>query len=71
MDPSRIPYKNDPSGKNRGKHHTAVTERTGPAEHGSAFPHRRGSGKNFEQALEDLNGFDRIWVVFVLDRNNS
>ena len=27
-------------------------------------------GKNFEQALEDLNGFDRIWVVFVFDRNN-
>lgn len=28
-------------------------------------------GKNFEQALEDLNGFDRIWIVFVFDRNNN
>ncbi|MBQ8755320.1 MAG: tRNA (N6-threonylcarbamoyladenosine(37)-N6)-methyltransferase TrmO [Lentisphaeria bacterium] len=28
-------------------------------------------GKNFEQALEDLNGFDRIWVLFVFDRNDN
>lgn len=26
-------------------------------------------GRNFEQALEDLDGFDRIWLVFVFDRN--
>jgi tRNA-Thr(GGU) m(6)t(6)A37 methyltransferase TsaA len=27
--------------------------------------------KNFEQALEDLNGFDRIWVVYVFHLNNN
>ena len=26
-------------------------------------------GRNFETALRDLNGFDRIWIVFVFDRN--
>ena len=30
------------------------------------FPHR-----NFEQALEDLAGFARIWLVFVFDRNDA
>lgn len=28
-------------------------------------------GRNFEQALEDLEGFDRIWLVFVFDRNRN
>ncbi|MBQ7695741.1 MAG: tRNA (N6-threonylcarbamoyladenosine(37)-N6)-methyltransferase TrmO [Lentisphaeria bacterium] len=30
------------------------------------FPHR-----NFEQALEDLAGFARIWLIFVFDRNDA
>ena len=30
------------------------------------FPHR-----NFEQALEDLTGFARIWLIFVFDRNGT
>ena len=30
------------------------------------FPHR-----NFEQALEDLSGFARIWLIFVFDRNHT
>ena len=30
------------------------------------FPHC-----NYEQALEDLEGFERIWVLFVFDRNSS
>lgn len=29
-------------------------------------PHR-----NFEQALRDLDGFERIWVLFVFDRNGG
>jgi tRNA-Thr(GGU) m(6)t(6)A37 methyltransferase TsaA len=46
------------------------------APHQSTFAANEGyielaAGKNFEQALEDLNGFDRIWVVFVFDRNSS
>ena len=28
-------------------------------------------GENFEQALRDLDGFDRIWVLFVFHLNNS
>jgi len=28
-------------------------------------------GRNFEQALEDLDGFDRVWLVFVFDRNRN
>lgn len=28
-------------------------------------------GRNFEQALEDLAGFERIWLVFVFDRNRN
>lgn len=28
------------------------------------------SGHNFEQALKDLEGFSRIWLVFSFDRNN-
>ncbi len=28
-------------------------------------------GKNFEQALEDLNGFDRIWLIYLFDRNDN
>jgi len=28
-------------------------------------------GRNFEQALEDLDGFERIWLVFVFDRNRN
>ena len=30
------------------------------------FPHR-----NFEQALEDLEGFARIWLIFVFHRNGA
>ncbi len=30
------------------------------------FPHC-----NYEQALEDLSGFERIWLLFVFDRNSS
>ena len=30
------------------------------------FPHC-----NYEQALEDLAGFERIWILFVFDRNHS
>ena len=26
-------------------------------------------GRNFETALRDLDGFDRIWIIFVFDRN--
>jgi tRNA-Thr(GGU) m(6)t(6)A37 methyltransferase TsaA len=26
-------------------------------------------GHNYEQALQDLSGFDRIWLVYVFDRN--
>lgn len=49
---------------------------TQEAPHQSTFAANEGyielaAGKNFEQALEDLNGFDRIWVVFVFDRNSS
>jgi tRNA-Thr(GGU) m(6)t(6)A37 methyltransferase TsaA len=29
------------------------------------------SGRGFEHALEDLEGWDRIWVVFVFDRNKG
>lgn len=29
------------------------------------------AGMNFEQALEDLEGFDRIWVIFWFDRNTG
>lgn len=29
------------------------------------------SGNNFEQALADLKGFDRIWVIFWFDRNKG
>lgn len=28
------------------------------------------SGFNFEQAVEDLHGFERIWVIFAFDRNH-
>lgn len=28
-------------------------------------------GRNFEQALDDLDGFNRIWLVFVFDRNRN
>lgn len=28
-------------------------------------------GRNFEQALADLDGFGRIWLVFVFDRNRN
>ena len=28
-------------------------------------------GRNFEQALDDLDGFDRVWLVFVFDRNRN
>lgn len=28
-------------------------------------------GKNFEQALEDLAGVERIWVIFVFDQNKN
>ena len=28
-------------------------------------------GHNYEQALEDLDGFDRIWLLFVFDRNSN
>lgn len=28
-------------------------------------------GQNFEQALRNLEGFERIWIVFVFDRNGS
>ena len=29
------------------------------------------SHRNFEQALEDLAGFARIWLIFVFDRNDA
>ncbi len=29
------------------------------------------AGRNFETALRDLDGFERIWVVFVFDRNGG
>ena len=29
------------------------------------------SGKNFETALEDLNGFERIWILFQFHLNNN
>ena len=29
------------------------------------------AGRNFEQALEDLDGFDRIWLIFAFDRNRN
>lgn len=28
-------------------------------------------GHNYEQALEDLDGFEKIWLVFVFDRNTN
>ena len=28
-------------------------------------------GRNFETALRDLSGFERIWIVFVFDRNGG
>jgi tRNA-Thr(GGU) m(6)t(6)A37 methyltransferase TsaA len=28
-------------------------------------------GRNFEQALEDLDGFERIWLVYWFDRNET
>ncbi len=28
-------------------------------------------GRNFETALADLEGFDRVWLLFVFDRNES
>ncbi len=28
-------------------------------------------GRNFEQALRDLDGFERIWLIFGFDRNRS
>ena len=31
----------------------------------------RAAGRNFETALRDLNGFERIWLVFVFDRNGA
>ena len=45
------------------------------APHQSTFAANEGviellPGQNFEQALTDLQGFDRIWVLFVFDRNN-
>ena len=30
------------------------------------FPHC-----NYEQALEELDGFERIWLLFVFDRNSN
>lgn len=32
---------------------------------------RLNSGLNFEQALEDLEGFDRIWVIYRFHRNRT
>lgn len=29
------------------------------------------AGRNFETALRDLDGFERIWVLFVFDRNGD
>lgn len=29
------------------------------------------SGRQFEQALADLEGFERIWVIFTFDRNDN
>ena len=29
------------------------------------------SGHNFEQALEDLKGFERIWIIYWLHRNHG
>lgn len=29
------------------------------------------SGYNFEQALEDLEGFDKIWLIYWFDRNTN
>ena len=29
------------------------------------------AGRNFETALRDLDGFDRIWVIFLFDRNGN
>ena len=28
-------------------------------------------GRNFETALRDLDGFERVWIVFVFDRNGG
>ena len=28
-------------------------------------------GRNFETALRDLDGFERVWIVFVFDRNGT
>lgn len=28
-------------------------------------------GRNFEMALRDLDGFERIWLIFVFDRNGA
>lgn len=29
------------------------------------------AGKNYEQALQDLDGFSRIWLIFLFDRNTN
>ena len=29
------------------------------------------AGRNFETALRDLDGFERIWVIFLFDRNGA
>jgi tRNA-Thr(GGU) m(6)t(6)A37 methyltransferase TsaA len=29
------------------------------------------AGKNFEQALEDLDGFEKIWLIYQFDRNSN
>lgn len=29
------------------------------------------AGENFEQALRDLDGFDRIWLLYLFDRNSN
>ena len=29
------------------------------------------AGRNFETALRDLDGFERIWVIFLFDRNSG
>ena len=46
------------------------------APHQSTFAQNDGfielkGGKNFEQALDDLTGFDRIWVIFVFENVND
>ena len=42
----------------------------------AVFAHNEGviellPGRGFEQALEDLAGFDRVWLVFVFDRTGG